>query len=218
MKFFRTKLAGLVVAISAIVFSSGAANATTILDYSGNGSPGVGVELTSGGVFQTIGGAALDSFLNWASFLPVADAFGKVKIAGVSLSGSAAVIASGVYTQGTSGGQIDVYDTSDNLLLAVNFTSGSLLVTASGTGGQFSVGGATFSGLLAQYLVASSASHSISLVNFAPAAIGNNGSLAAASGYGNGLVAGDQAEVPEPATMLLLSTGLLAAARRKRNA
>lgn len=219
MKSLRAKLAKLAAAVltALVVATNVSAAPITVLDYSGIDDPGIGVELTAGGVFQTVGGGALSSFLNWASGLPVADAIGKVSITGVSLTGSATTVVAGVYSQDTTGGKIEILDSSNNLLLEVDFTSGNLVVTSSGVGSQFTVGTATFSGALAAYLVADSATHSLSLLNFAPSGIGTNGSLVAGSGWANGLVGGNDA-VPEPATMLLLGSGILGVigARRQR--
>jgi len=216
MKSLRAKLAKLAAAVvaSLIVATSAYATPVTVLDYSGGDTPGLAMELTDGGIFQTIGGA-VQSLLNWAGFLPVADGIGKIKISGVSLAGLASAVIPGVYQQATTGGKIEVTDISDVLLLSIDFTDGLLQVTASGVGSQFTTGIATFGGPLGAYLVPLSATHSLSLVNFTPAGIGENGSLLAGAGFGNGVVAGEQ--VPEPMTLLLLGSGLIGgiASRRK---
>ena len=185
-----------------------------VLDYSGAGAPGVAAQITDSGIFQTTGGAALASFLNWANFLPVADGIGKVKITNVALTGSASMLFPGVFAQSTSGGKLEVFSNSDSLLLAVDFTSGVLSLASSGTGGQFTVGTSSFSGSLASYFIPTSATHSLSLINWNPVSINQvTSNLAASSGFGNGLVAGT--EVPEPATMLLLGSGILGAAIKR---
>ncbi len=222
MKILRAKLARLAAAVLTALVVAGSASAVpvTVLDYSGDAAPGIGVELTSDGVFQTVGGAAVSSFLNWAGILPVADAVGQIKISGVSLTGSASTLVAGVFTQSTTGGTIEALDSSNNLLLSVTFTSGELVVTSTGTGSQFTVGPATFGGALAAFLAPASATNSLSFVNFAPSGIGQNGSLLAGTGFANGLIGGqtgpEGADIPEPATMLLLGTGLLGALGSRR--
>lgn len=198
------------------VNSAHALPVVNVLDYAGNLAPGIAAEITDKGVFQTRGGDEISSFLNWANFLPVVDGVGRVKISNVSLVGVASSIIPGVFSQATSGGQLDVYSNSNELLLSVSFTSGAISLASSGTGGQFTVGTSTFSGLLASYFIPTSASHSISLINWNPVSINQvTSNLGASSGFGNGLVAGST-QVPEPATMLLLGSGILGAAIKKR--
>ena len=220
MKSIRAKLARLAAAVVAsLIVATSAYASTVIVDYSGGAEgPGLAMELTDAGIFQTAGGAAVQSLLNWADFIPVADGLGKVKITNVALTGVADSSIPGVYAQQTTGGKIELFDLSDTLLLSVAFTDGLLEETASGVGSQFTVGTSTFGGPLGAYLVPTSASHSLSLVNFTPAGINQDTKqLSAGSGFGNGLVNGDQSRVPEPMTLLLLGSGLVSgiAARRK---
>lgn len=208
-RFAAVLVAGLLVASNAVASS-------VIVDYSGSSSPGVSLEITASGQFQTAGGANVVSHLNWADFLPVSDGLGHVRLSGVNLTGSALTIAPGVFTQSTSGGLLEIFDYNlSSLLLSVSFTSGQLLLSSVGTGSQFSIATATFGGLYSSALVANSAAHSLSLVGFSQVGIASNGGFLAASGFGNGLVSGK--EVPEPMSLLLLGSGLLGAASLRRH-
>ena len=207
-----------VVAFVAVALTSNAnAVPVTALDYSGGSGPGVAMEITAGGTFQTAGAAALSSFLNWATFLPVADAVGKVRISGVQLTG-AAVSIFGMISQATTGGMVEALDAANNVLLSATFTNGVISLASSGAGSQFSVGLATFGGTLASYFIPTSATHSVSLINWSPVGLvmGNDqmSRIGASSGFGNGLIAGT--EVPEPTTMLLLGSGILGAALKRK--
>lgn len=204
------------IAAFAVLASVGTANATVIVDYSSAASP-VAMQITSAGVFQTAGDAALSSFLNWSSVLPLVDGVGKVRISGVQLVGSASSMF-GALAQATSGGIVELLDTANVVLLSATFTNGALTLAPSGTGSQFTVSLATFGGLYASYFVPTSATHSVSLINWSPVGLvydqNQVGRIGESSGFGNGLVAGT--EVPEPTTMLLLGSGILGAALKRK--
>jgi hypothetical protein len=200
---------------AAVLLGVNTAHAIPAVDYSGF----VGMEITANGTFQTTDAVALSSFLNWADFLPVADGFGKIRISGVQLTGTANDVYSdgSLLAQKTIGGIVEALDAANNVLLSATFTAGTISFAQNGTGSQFSVGLATFGGLLAQYFVPNSATHSISLINWNPVAINQiTQQIGKSSGFGNGLIAGNTANVPEPTTMLLLGSGIVGAVVRRR--
>jgi hypothetical protein len=204
--------------ILAFTLTAKSANAISVFEYSGVSSVGVAVELTSTGVFQTTGGAALSSLLsNWAPIVGLPNSVGKIKITGVNLTGNA-VNQFGSFIQATTGGLIEALDAANNVLLSATFTNGVLSMAGNGAGSQLTIGLATFGGQYASLFVPTSATHAISFISWSAVGIGQNGSLIAGNGVGNGLVSGTQETVPEPATMLLLGSGLLGAAVKKKRA
>ena len=137
-------------------------------------------------------------------------------LSGVAAVGSPSV---GIVTsQATSGGTFSLYDPSNVLLLSGTLTDGAIVGGSSDTGSFFNTTFATYNaGSLLAYISPSPASFSLAL-----SAIMSNGTsglvvnetLQPFTADASGLLTGT--EVPEPATLGLLMTGIIGAAKLRR--
>lgn len=140
---------------------------------------------------------------------------------GVVTDGAAVVIGSSVF-QALTGGTFSVYDPNNNLLLSGTLASGSLQGSLTGsTGSYFNTDFATFTGgSLLPLLVPDLGGLSIALAGIVSAggghlSIDQNGNLLPFSANSDGLIDG-QGAIPEPATVLLLLSGVVGMAHRRR--
>lgn len=222
------------IALGLVVAMSSSASATAIIKFS-LGDTGPDVSYTNG-VFSTVddGDATTlgnqDTTLRYVgplSFLSDILSGASFSLAGVTASGLATVT-SGVITQMTTGGTFNVYDQSNSLLLAglldAGVISGGIV---SSTGSFFNSTAATFTGgSLLAYVAPTPAGLSIALSgilsNFNLVGMAVTPGCTTGCQLGDFTAAADQivdgSSVPEPATALLLTGGIVGALVRRRKA
>ena len=153
----------------------------------------------------------------------VTDSSASFSLGGITADGLP-VETSGVVVQTTSNGTFSLWDGSNTLLISGSLASGAITgSTTSSTGSYFNTTFATFTGgTLAALLDPNSSALSLALsaiVSNGQAGLRFNedGTLAAFSADGSGLIEGSAA-VPEPMSLMLLLAGLTggAAARKRR--
>ena len=210
---------------------AGPSNADTILKF-GLSETGPDVEY-DGTTFSTVddGDASTlgeqNTGFNFTGPLDgvIADIFANASftLSNVLASGAAQVVSNTV-VQASTGGSFSAYDENNNLLLSGSIADGALTgSTGSSTGSYFNLNTVTFTGgSLLPFLIADSGGISIAMSGIlsqggVPSLVVNNGVLAPFSGNSTGLVDG-QGAIPEPATALLLVSGAIGAAIRRRKA
>ena len=198
------------------------------LDLGGTG-PDVGMS-AAGGIMSTVSDGDVSTtgdqdtavtYTGFLDFIPdITTPTASFTLSGLTATGPVAQFG-GLAIQNFAGGQLTLFDPSNNTLLTAGLT-GSVLsggIGAPGTAALFTTSlGSSASGPLAQYFASGSFSMSISLINVnAGAGLAvSDGVLQPFMADASVLIAADPA-VPEPSTLILLalgSLGLLLAPRR----
>jgi hypothetical protein len=217
--------------LAVFLFFNGAiaARAGTIikLDLGGTG-PDVGMS-SAGGVMSTVsdGDATTTgdqdtavTYTGFLSFLPnITNPTASFTLSGLTAAGPAQQFGS-LVIQNYAGGQLSLFDPSNNLLLTANLTGSALSgsIGPPGTAALFTTNvSSSASGPLAQYFASGSISMSISMINVnAGAGLAlSDGVLQPFQADASVLIAADPV-APEPCTMALLAIGSIGLLIKRR--